>query len=503
LPSLGIAEVFLYRQELKLNSDKYAETIAEAPNTKLAREHFDTQQLEDEARALIAAREKIEHDNWADEPEINARTALFEELTAKGHLSRIVFEDEVELSNRRTLKRLLNGWSDNLPQWEKDRRLAEIVEELIVHYTWDDINNGRLSADALVATVSDYPEMAPEHSAHKIGYRALNYKGMVRVHSFEQDENGRWHRVIEQISRSNSTNSSSRKLLADIGRGDFIAPGSQAILSNQAITNRAELPDGVVDLQRILDRLSGENILYGEDITVAEDAHRLPAYGELREVSQEREAQAEIYIKRLADFERALDLRYKKGEITYNQKQSLIYEERTKIVNEICLLDPNYARDARGELSAKYYKKAALAMAAGDDAAGMEAFASAINTADERASVVCGGNGFDEQQNASPEAKAMYNNAKANRKKWGWKDGFCIMTECKPEKVKVGPCSVCRECQQLFDNGWDEKSINWKYRQEKKIKDNPSASEILSAELARIERAIEESALAKQSKQAA
>jgi hypothetical protein len=191
-------------------------------------------------------------------------------------------------------------------------------------------------------------------------------------------------------------------------------------------------------------------------------------------------------------------LRYKKGEITYNQKQSLIYEERTKIVNEICLLDPDYARDARGELSAKYYKKAALAMAAGDDAAGMEAFASAINTADERASVVCGGNGFDEQQNASPEAKAMYSSAKANRKNWIWKKGKCQVDECPTRKqkdqIKVGPCNVCAGCQNLFDKKMSLNAINNFYRKNapgekgEKKEGLIGALEILTADLARLSR---------------
>jgi hypothetical protein len=461
-------------------------------------------QLGQEAEGLIAARERIEHDNWENEPEINARTALFEELTAKGHLSRIVFDGGIDITNQRTLKRLLNGWSDNLPQWEKDRRLAEIVEELIVQQAWGDIKEGLLSPDVLITTVSDYPEMAPADSAHKIGYRALNYKGMVRVHSFEQDENGQWHRVIEQISRSNSNNSSSHTFLNSIGENARISGGSQVVLSSQVLAMRAELPNGVVDVQRILDKLSGENIRYGEDVTVAVDAGRLPDYEELREVSQEREKQAEIYIKRLADFERKLDLRYKKGEITYIQKQAVLYEERTKIVNEICLINPDYALDARGELSAKYYKKASLAMAAGDDAAGMQHFSSAINSADERASVVCGGNGVDPSKNVSQEAQKMYNSAKENRKNWIWKKGKCQVDECPTRKqkdlTKVGPCDVCAGCQSLFDKKMPLRQINSYYKSIASVEksEEPSGFGIIMADIARIESALQERKLLKE-----
>jgi hypothetical protein len=445
-----------------------AERKAERPTAKLAREIYDVEDFKADAQTLIAAREHIEHDHWQQEPEINARTALFEALTAKGHLSRIAFEEDIVIINRRTLQRLLNGWSDKLPEWEQERRLAEIVEELIVQQAWKDIKEGKLSADTIIITISDYPEMAPEDSAHTVGYRALNRKGMVRAHSFEVGEKGHWQRIIEQISRSNSNDGSAHDFIGSTTSSYDVYSNSQGILSNQVLATKRELPNGVVDVQRILDSFSGEYIRYGEDIRLPANAQRLPAYAELREVSWAREAQAEIYIKRLAEFERTLDEKYKKKEMSYNQKQAALYEEREKIINEICLLDPSYARDARGELSAKYFEKAATAMASGDDASGQQYFASALHSVDARAGVACGGAGLSAPNQLNQEGQAMYNNAKENRNKWTWKKGLCIIKEChtRPNKTDVGPCNVCRGCQYLFDEGMSEGAIRRKYNSE-------------------------------------
>lgn len=55
-------------------------------------------------------------------------------------------------------------------------------------------------------------------------------------------------------------------------------------------------------------------------------------------------------------------------------------------------------------------------------------------------------------------AETGYVNAALGLKEsWIWKDGICQIKECpsrkpKPRKVKVGPCSVCKNCQNLFDN---------------------------------------------------
>lgn len=428
------------------------------PDIILAREYYDVEDFEKQAQGLIDGRQEIEHDAWQGQQSINARTALFEELTAKGHLSRIEFDGDMDEVNRAVMRRLLNGWSDHWPKWELERRFYEIVEELIVQQAGRDIQVGILPKDTIIGTNSNFPESADDNYAWRIGYRSLNRKGMVRTTHFEQNNSGEWVRVVEQISRSNSNDGSSGILLGT--RGD-----SLTVLSNQFITTRSQCPDGVVGIQRALDSIAGPHIRYGEDYRIVSN---LPTYEDLRGVSYAREAQAKDYIKRLADFEVQIDVEYKQGRISYDQKLSMMYEEREKIVNEICLLSPSYAKDARGDLSAVYYEKAAIAMASGNDTMAQHHLSSAMRSADPRASAVCGGIGHSKAEQEQAVAQ-VYASAKAARENWKWTTGLCIVKKCptRPAKTEVGPCEVCRGCQSLFDKGLESGDINKHYEKKR------------------------------------
>lgn len=420
----------------------------------LASEIYNIETLEAQAWQLIKLHDRIEHDRWDGESQINARTALFEELTAKGHLSRVEYDCDAATANRQTLLRLLNGWSNRLPAWEQERRFYEIVEELIVQQVWADIKLGLLPPDTMIGTLSDYAESAPPGEAHKIGYRFLNRKGMVRGTHFECNSQGYWRRVIEQISRSNSNDQSSSRFIQEWGSYTADVSDSTQRLKNQILISRRQFRNGVVDVQRELDAYAGPNIRYGEDITKVWPP--LPDYDELRKASYHREKQVERFINRLAEFENELNARYHTGQITYEQKLADLYEERTKIVNEICLLDPSYAKDARGELSAKYFERAAASMAAGDHTSGQQHFECALRSADPRAAAVCGGVGVSATKaGLSAEGKQMYISALNERKNWKWQRGFCVVGKgCNNrwEYVEVGPCGVCRSCQAAFDD---------------------------------------------------
>jgi hypothetical protein len=63
-------------------------------------------------------------------------------------------------------------------------------------------------------------------------------------------------------------------------------------------------------------------------------------------------------------------------------------------------------------------------------------------------------------QNNSLAEAGYLNTGDISRRSWQWQDGFCQVKECptqkpKRQKVKVGPCSVCKNCQALFDNNRD------------------------------------------------
>lgn len=44
---------------------------------------------------------------------------------------------------------------------------------------------------------------------------------------------------------------------------------------------------------------------------------------------------------------------------------------------------------------------------------------------------------------------------KDGSKEWSWKDGYCIIKDCKEKgkKTKVGPCSICKDCTKRDDAG--------------------------------------------------
>ncbi len=420
---------------------------------RLASEIYNRQSLEEQAVSLIESRQKPEHDSWQLEPRLNARTAIFEELTAKGHLSHVEFDEAPETANRRTLRRLLNGWSDNLQGWEMERRLHEITEELTIHRVWEDIQAGELPKDTVVITISDFPEMCPDYMAPRIGYRALNKKGMVRVTEFSGGK-----RVIEQISRSNSNDGSSESFLA--ANGIVAGSGSARILGSQIIAAKRDFPDGVISVQRALDSMAGPDIIYGENHGLAEK--HLPDYHELRQVSADREDQAAGFINKLADFEAKLNRDYQTGKISYSEKLAKYNARRKELVTQICLLNPAYARDARGEAAVVHFEQASLAMASGDHQSGISHMEEALATSDPDAGVVCGGEPFEESNaQLGQKAAQTYNEALQERKNWKWKKGVCAVKECptRPEKTEVGPCRVCRKCQTIFDKGKKPESV--------------------------------------------
>lgn len=420
---------------------------------KLASELYDRHGLEQQAIALIESRQKPEHDNWELEPDINARTAIFEELTAKGHLSRVEFDEAPEIANQRALRRLINGWSDSLPMWEMERRLYEVVEELTIHKVWEDIEAGNLPEDTFVITLSDFPEMCPDDEAPKIGYRALNKKGMVRTTEFNGGK-----RVIEQVSRSNSSDGSSERFFS--ANGFVVGRGSARTLANQVIATKRDFPNGVVDVQKALDSLAGPHMIYGENRNQAD--FNVPEYEDLRSVSSAREEQAESFIKRLADYEKELNELYRAGKIGYADKFNSFNKHRKHLVDQICVLDPSYAKDARGEAAVVHFEEASVALASGDHTAGAAHLEQALAVSDPNAGVVCGGV-LPENVKAqlSAETAQTYREALQERKNWKWKKGVCVVKECptRPSKTEVGPCSVCRKCQAIFDKGKNPKKL--------------------------------------------
>lgn len=429
---------------------------ATRPNIALASEVFGRPEMEAHAQELIDAHlETRGHDGLSTrETQDNAVTSIFEGLTATGHLSRLEFKGAMEEVNTATLRRLLNGWFDYYPEEEKARRFNEIVEELTVQEVWRGISEGELPSDTMVITQSNFADDLDADVAHRLGYRRLNQKGMTRAISFEQDDSGQWCRVVEQISRSNSNDHSSMNFLqARVGETRV---ATTDILGSQILATREVFPDGVISVQRELDQHAGHGVRYGERISeYSSDRLPLLAYEDLREGSRLRELQATKQVEDLQRYEEHINGQFREGHISYEQKLELLHTKRDAIISEICLIDPSYAYDARGEESAKNFRKASIAMAMGDHEAGQRYLAMAINTVDPEAAIGCGGVGVGPDGKLNLLGKNIYNNAKEDSKNWSWKKGICVIKTCLSailqEETEVGPCSICRSCQNRFD----------------------------------------------------
>lgn len=415
---------------------------------RAASELFDRTAIEEKAQYLIANKGKVSAEyKTAKTYHDDARTLLFEALTASGHLSKVEISGSLEEIHKTMLSVLLDAYSDDLPAHEKRRRFAEICEELTIQEAELQIATGLLPLDTEIATISDFPEAMGEKSAQNLGYRTQNKKGMVRSSRLLRKQDGSYTRISEQVSRSNANSQNSFNFLSDrnVLADNHISPDI-AVLSSQLIHS---YQDGVVDLIKRLDEHQGAEVRYGE--AVRQDQ---VDYQDLREVSAERERAAECYTTQLAEFLARLDFQLQSGELNRQQYNTQLKAEVHKILQAICVMDPSYAKDCFGEAVQDSYKKASDLVAAGD-IGGAEDVISA-NQHREQTVSFCGMSISAEQaKQMGAEVDSLGNLLKLGLEKWSWKRGVCRVDNCptKPKNTDVGPCNVCRGCQHEFDRG--------------------------------------------------
>lgn len=431
-------------------------------------EQLDRYQIEAQARYLIENRQSqpevtIQRGEYRD----NARTALMEALTASGHLSKVEISGSVEEINQQVMCRLLNGWSDALPVHEQKRRFAEICEELVIQQTHHDIVAGLLPPETAVGIISDCPTV----EMPGIGYRYKNKKGMVRSTHLQRNDDGSYTRVIEQVSRSNSGWETSQGFLSACGldmQSDN-TPIDLAVLSTPFLYTTRDFIDGVVDVQRQLDRYAGQNIRYGEKI--ADNPNHVD-YHLLRQESQRREAEIECYIDGLADLEAQLAEFTQNGSMSGQESLQIFQQEVGRILSAICTLSPEYAEATFGAASVPiFYQAAELAMRGELEQARNLVEA---NGHMKETITFCGMSfSIEEAEKMGINVNKFGKLVEEGKENWKWKKGVCQVSACptRPGKTEVGPCSVCRTCQSMFDKGRDptKPSILQKAIQKKKI----------------------------------
>lgn len=421
----------------------------------------DRSAIEIQATYLIAKRGdpeigyKTEHTYQTD-----ARTALFEALTASGHLSKVELSGSLDDIHRTMLNVHLNAYSDTLPEHEKARQYQELCEELTRQKVESLQADGEAPADLQVATISDDPSSAgmSDEEAQELGYRPQNHKGMVRSSRLIIQPDGSYTRVTEQVSRSNSDAITSAQFFA--ANNIPTRAHSQAdvrVLGSQLLHDMSE---GVAGLQRRLDTFSGEGIRYGEQKNDKQISYEL-----LAQESAAREAQAEVYISTLSDYMMRLDTLEASGEISKNQHTELLKTEIHRILQSICVMSPDYAVDCFGPEAAPGYYQASDRAMAGDISGSANIIVR--NQANEQTVSLCGMSITNQKaKELGAEVDSLGRLIQLGLERWGTKIGACRVPECISSKpTEVGPCDVCTGgCEPLFNRGWSLSKITSYYR---------------------------------------
>lgn len=354
------------------------------------------EEVETRARLLIENFESKLKTLRENEAEDNARTALFEALTASGHMSVVELSGDIYEVHEQVVQRLLNSYfRDGIAQHERDRNFAELCEELTVQATFEAIVRGDVPPDTKILTASDYAHPLGKE-ADKHGYRSANYKGMVRE-TMLQNRDEKFVRVIKQVSRSNTYAPETIKKLQKAGvplaprRGET----DVQLLSNQWLSVR----HGAIEVVQLLDRLQrGFSVRFGEPITA-----RTISYEQLEAISEQREQAVEFHVKELADYERTLDTLLTEGKISLVEQRKRYVEAVREHVRAICVRFPDYTKDALGEEVVKDYRRAHAQYTNGDAAGATRTVGGASSR--EQAVVICGGSTEASQRNPNnPDA---------------------------------------------------------------------------------------------------
>lgn len=429
---------------------------------------IDRSMIERQANELIDNRKLVETEYKNEKTYIDdARTLLFEALTASGHLSVIETSGTLQEIHATMLSVLLNSYSDTLPEHERRRRFQEICEEITIQTVEMKIISGEISSNTEVATISDYvtENAMSSKSAELVGYRASNKKGMVRSNKLTDNRDGTYTRVSEQISRSNANADDTKKYLLNIGVNVHRSKYSDvAVLGTQILHEEYE---GVLGIVRRLDQSQGTNIRYGE---VFNDSQI--SYEQLRSISAERERVAQCYTEKLAQFTLLLDDQRSKGLINKHQYETHFKNEVANILRAICVMDPSYAMSCFGKEAQAGFIKASDLVAGGDYMGATRTVEQ--NTQLEKTVSFCGMSiNVQQAKEMGVEASTLAELIKFGTVQYSKRQGKCRVEDCpsRPGRTEVGPCAVCTgNCQKLYDKGWGYKQIVKYNRVLKKLK---------------------------------
>jgi hypothetical protein len=425
------------------------------PGFRGAHEVVDQHDVRAQAQELVTSYSEVLPLS-GDEYNRNARTALWEGLTASGHVSRIEITGTLEQIQADVINRLVMGLRRDLPEHEYNRRFEELCNMLVINEVERRIVAGELPPNTAVHELSDYPSVMLAAEADRQGYRSRNQKGFSRSTFLNDNGDGTYTRVTESLSRSNSSDGSTLRFLdgagvrpAVVGSADLRALGTPILYSTE------QYSDGIIDIQRMLDAhasaQAGETVRYGERLSVRPDTI---AYEETRAESQRREEMVAFYEPDLARLEHRLDQLVDQGRISEDEKLGQLNSEILQVLRAICAFAPQFAKDCFGEEAAEHYVVASNLLAQGQEAEALLVLNQA--RAVEKPVIICGGM-LNEQKAADlgVGTSDLASLIQKGRENWKTSKGACRVKNCpSPKPTDLGPCQVCLcSCQPIFDRG--------------------------------------------------
>jgi hypothetical protein len=406
----------------------------------------------------------------------NARTCVWELMTAAGHLSTLRQTGDMEYLHKATMQRLLNGYLCCDHKEEKARRYIELVEQLKVNQLLGLIQKGVLKPGTRLLTKSNYIDAVDDDTAYGLGYRPLNRKGMYRTTTFELDEQGHLYQVTEQVSVSNSTDGATEQWFIQNGLSIESSFGynSESVLKKQLLLDPKKYPNGVVDVARAVDEIRvgmfGENYLWGESASQQNaNGFSRSSYESIRADSRNREQSSFDTIKLLTDYEQQLERTYLH---TPNSRQiiNVLYARKADELVQKLLLggddsDKGLIIDSYGMAAYRNFVDMKIALSTDNFEMFERSHEKFNGSKDRMAAVACGGKldtsglsvaSDDQKIGSSPEVYAGAKSEVGKRK-----NGVCIIAGCpsRPGKTELGGCGICiKNCQVKFDQGKDPRA---------------------------------------------
>ncbi len=218
---------------------------------------------------------------------------------------------------------------------------------------------------------------------------------------------------------------------------DLSGMSAAEIIDSPMLVSKRMMPNGAVDIAQLYDACSGHDTFFGQ-------AKPAQDYAQYRDVCRKRESEYKPRVQKIVSGLLASAATLKSPE---QASQRLHELSQAQMVDHAIV---NHSIDPRvfGATAAAHIEQARHWQSIGEHNKVLESREKAQKTAvsSSCASGSKNGESSDGENMDSPEDASS----------WTWKQGICRVNRCpSPKPTEVGPCSVCRACQQKFDSGQD------------------------------------------------